>query len=142
MPPKINRIRRTQKWAPPPVSRLIGFRLEKVQHGRVVLSMRVRRQHENMNGTIHGGILCDLSDAAMGAAFLSTMPPHKTGVTVELKISFFKPAYSSDFLRAAARILAHGRSLYYLECEIRNSKRQLIAKAASTCKVLSPKLLS
>lgn len=126
------------KRNPPPVSRLIGFRIAKVQKGRAVLTLRTREAHRNFNGTVHGGILCDLSDAAMGAAFISAVRPDQTGVTVEFKISFFKAVFAGDFLKATARILSHGRSLYFLECEIRNSKDQLIAKAASTCKITSP----
>ena len=126
-----------EKNKPPPVARLIGFHVEKALRGRAVLSMRVRKEHEHSNGTVHGGILCSLSDSAMGFAFMSILSPHETGVTVEFKISFFEAVWVKDHLLAAARILAHGKSLYFLECEIHNSQGRLVAKAASTCKVVS-----
>lgn len=122
----------------PPVARLIGFRLLRAQRGRAVCSLLAKKQHENTIGTVHGGILCDLSDAAMGFAFESLLPSDGRGVTVEFKINFLKPVYAGQELRALARTLSHGRNLYYLECEIRNPKGRLVAKAASTCKVVSP----
>lgn len=99
--------------------------------------MRAMRKHENTNGTVHGGILCDLSDAAMGYSFLTWLNHGETGVTVEFKINFLKPALTGDTLWASAKTLSRGKSLYYLECEIRNSRKELVAKAASTCKLTS-----
>jgi uncharacterized protein (TIGR00369 family) len=124
----------------PPVARLIGFRVVKSLKGRAVLSMRVRKEHEHSNGTVHGGILCSLSDSAMGFACMTVLSPSQMGTTVEFKIGFFKTVRLSDRLVATAKILAHGRSLYFLECEIRNSKGQLVAKAASTCKAVSKEI--
>lgn len=137
MPARKGNQKRAKEFSPP-AARLIGFRLEKALRGRAVCSMRVRKEHENSNGTAHGGILCSLSDSAMGFAFMTASSPFQRGATVEFKIGFFKTVCVSDRLLATARILAHGRSLYFLECEIRNSKGRLVAKAASTCKVISP----
>ncbi len=120
----------------PPVARFIGFRLIKAGKGKAVCGMRVKKHHVYSNGAVCGGILCDLADSTMGFAFMALLPDGQTGVTVEFKISFFKPVYPSDELKATARILSHGRTLYFLECEVRDSKRRLVAKAASTCKIL------
>jgi uncharacterized protein (TIGR00369 family) len=136
MPMRKRNQKRTREFSPP-VARLIGFRVEKTLKGHAVLSMRVRKQHEHSNGTAHGGILCSLSDSAMGFACMTVLPSSQMGTTVEFKIGFFKTVRLSDRLVATARILAHGRSLYFLECEIRNSKGELVAKAASTCKAVS-----
>ncbi|MDQ0884238.1 acyl-coenzyme A thioesterase PaaI-like protein [Peribacillus sp. V2I11] len=38
-------------------------------------------------GTVHGGILCDLADAAMGVAYATLLNEHETFTTVELKIN-------------------------------------------------------
>jgi acyl-coenzyme A thioesterase PaaI-like protein len=32
-------------------------------------------QHANPMGTLHGGMLCDIADAAMGMAFASKLAP-------------------------------------------------------------------
>lgn len=117
-----------------PVSRFVGFQLIKTGRGRAVCEMRMKKHHVNTIGTIHGGILCDLSDAAMGYAVTTLFSPGEKGVTVEFKINFLKPALPGDRLRARAKVLSHGKSLSYVECEIRNQTGRLIAKAASTCK--------
>ncbi|OGW88527.1 MAG: hypothetical protein A3A73_02925 [Omnitrophica bacterium RIFCSPLOWO2_01_FULL_50_24] len=131
---QVSRPKKVQS-ATPPVAKLVGFRLVKTGKGTAVCELRTRKEHENTIGLVHGGILCDLSDAAMGFAFLTLLPENRQGVTVEFKINFLKPAYRGDRLRAAAKALSSGKSISYLECEIRNSSGQLVAKAASTCKI-------
>ncbi len=92
-------------------------------------------EHANPMGTLHGGILCDIADAAMGMAFASTLAPGESFTTVELKINFFRPVWQA-LLRANGKVVRRGRSLGYVECEITDERGQLVAKAASTCLVL------
>src|SRR2546428_9975842 len=53
-----------------PIAELIGFR-EEIGGGRTVCSLRSGPQHANPMGTLHGGMICDLADAAMDMAFLN-----------------------------------------------------------------------
>ena len=75
----------------PPVAKLIGFNLRSVNRGRAVLDMEAGPQHWNPMGGLHGGILCDLTDAAMGIAYSSTLAEDEAFATVELKINFLRP---------------------------------------------------
>src|ERR1700680_4812630 len=54
--------------APPPISRLLGFVLKVIEPGRAVFEMEADERRHNPMGTLHGGIYCDLADAAMGFA--------------------------------------------------------------------------
>jgi uncharacterized protein (TIGR00369 family) len=86
-------------------------------------------------GTLHGGVLCDIADAAMGMAFASTLAQDESFTTVELKINFFRPVWEAQ-LRAEGKVVRRGSSLGYIECEIIDEQGRLVAKAASTCLVL------
>ncbi len=86
-------------------------------------------------GTLHGGILCDIADAAMGMAFASTLAPEESFTTVELKINFFRPVWRAQ-LRAEGTVLQRGRTIGYVECTITDEENRLVAKAACTCMVL------
>ena len=56
--------------APPPgIARLLGFRLTDVRPGRVAIEFDAGPEHANPMGTLHGGVFCDLADAAMGYAY-------------------------------------------------------------------------
>jgi len=117
------------------VARLIGFQAKEIADGRAAVVLEAGPQHANPMGTLHGGILCDIADAAMGMAFASTLAPGESFTTVELKINFFRPVWQA-LLRANGKVVRRGRSLGYVECEITDERGQLVAKAASTCLVL------
>jgi len=86
-------------------------------------------------GTLHGGILCDIADAAMGIAFASTLPSDESFTTIELKINFFRPVWKAA-LKAEGKVVRRGSTVGYVECEITDENGKLVAKAASTCLVL------
>src|SRR5260370_18060417 len=92
-------------------------------------------QHANPMGTLHGGILCDIADAAMGMAFASTLGPEESFTTVELKINFFRPVWQAQ-LRAEGMVVRQGGTIGYVECTITDEKSRSVAKAASTFMVL------
>src|SRR5579863_12631 len=118
-----------------PIARLIGFEATTIADGRATVMLAAGPQHANPMGTLHGGILCDIADAAMGLAFASTLAPDESFTTVELKINFFRPVWKTQ-LKAEATVLRRGHTIGYVECTIADEERRLVAKAASTCMVL------
>ena len=117
------------------VSRLIGFEAKDVADGHATVTLSAGPQHANPMGTLHGGILCDIADAAMGLAFASTLAPEESLTTVELKINFFRPVWQAR-LRAEGTVVQRGQTMGYVECTITDEENRLVAKAASTCMVL------
>ena len=117
------------------VARLIGFEAKDVADGHATVTLSAGPQHANPMGTLHGGILCDIADAAMGLAFASTLAPEESLTTVELKINFFRPVWQAR-LRAEGTVVRRGQTMGYVECTITDEENRLVAKAASTCMVL------
>ncbi|MGA8142358.1 MAG: PaaI family thioesterase [Candidatus Acidiferrales bacterium] len=118
-----------------PVAQLIGFRLTFVSHGEAVVELNASDTHANPMGTLHGGILCDIADAAMGIAFASTLEDGESFTTLELKINFLRPVWK-DKLRATGKIVKRGRVVGMAECDVTNSEGVLVARSTSTCMVL------
>src|SRR6202162_6421244 len=118
-----------------PVARLIGFEAKEIADGRAVVTLAAGQQHANPMGTLHGGILCDIADAAMGIAFASTLAPGESFTTVELKFNFLRPARIAK-LRAEGRVVQRGRTVGYVECEITDENNKLVSKSNSSCIVL------
>jgi uncharacterized protein (TIGR00369 family) len=126
-----------RKEAPnPPVADLVGFRVLEVAPGRALFEMEAGPQHANPMGTVHGGILCDLADAAMGIAFASTLGEGESFTTLELKINFLKPLWTAR-LRAEGRVVKRGKTVGLVECDVLDEMGSLVARASSTCMTLS-----
>ena len=117
---------------PPPIGRLLGFALKAIEPGRAVFEMDVDDRHHNPMGTLHGGVYCDLADAAMGFAYAATLGEGESFTTVELKINFLR-AVRKGKLVAEAKVVKAGSTLGYIECEVTDESGKLVAKAASTC---------
>jgi uncharacterized protein (TIGR00369 family) len=86
-------------------------------------------------GTLHGGILCDIADAAMGMAFASTLAPDESFTTVELKINFFSPGLAGT-IQSGRNGRAAGPHDRLRRVHHHRRENRLIAKAASACMAL------
>jgi uncharacterized protein (TIGR00369 family) len=117
---------------PPPIGRLLGFVLTEIAPGRAVFEMEAGERHHNPMGTLHGGVYCDLADAAMGYAYAATLGEGEPFTTVELKINFFR-AVRKATLTAEAKVVKAGSTVGYVECDVMDQTAKLVARASSTC---------
>src|SRR5215468_1931078 len=118
--------------SPAPIARLLGLAARSIEPGRAVFEMEADERHHNPMGTLHGGVYCDLADAAMGYAYASTLARGEAFTTVELKINFFRPVRKGR-LTAEARVVRAGATLGYVECDVKDGEGRLLARASSTC---------
>src|SRR4051812_33068527 len=100
----------------PPVARLIGFQLVEVAPERAVFRLDVDERHANPMGTLHGGIVCDIADAALGCAIASTLAPGESYTTLELSVNFLKPVWKTT-LTAPASVVKRTRQTGVSTCE-------------------------
>lgn len=119
----------------PPVAKLIGFVPVEVKGGEAVFKLETKQEHFNPMGTVHGGILCDLADAAMGAAFATLLNENETFTTIELKINYLKPVWRT-IIKAHAVVIKKGNSIGLIDCSLLDENDALVAKASSTCMTL------
>jgi len=120
---------------PPPVAKLVGFRMTDAEPGRVVFEIDVGPQHASPLGTLHGGIVCDVADAALGCAHASLLEDGESFTTLELKINFLKPVWSGRLV-AEGRSLRFGRTVGLTECRVVDEHGSLVAYATSTLMTL------
>lgn len=120
---------------PPPVAELLGVEFVEAGDGECTMRMEAGEQHSNPMGTIHGGILCDIADAAMGMAFFSTLEEGESFTTLELKINYLRPFWTGTLL-AHGKVISRGKSVGLTECRVVDGNERLIAHATSTCMAL------
>ncbi len=125
--------------AAPPIAELIGFRLSAFGGGAATVELNSGPRHYNPMGTVHGGVFCDIADAAMGMALASTLDPDQSFTTLELKINYLRPAWEAN-LAAKARVTSRGKTVALVECDVTDANGRLMARASSTCLRLSGKM--
>src|SRR5262245_41196752 len=100
---------------PPPIAALLGFTLTSVGDGEATIELKVDERLANPMGTLHGGVLGDIADAAMGTAWASTLGEGETFTTLELKITFLKPVWSGT-LEGREGVVEGGGTIGGEEC--------------------------
>jgi len=120
---------------PAPVATLIGFKFVSARPGESVVELQADQRHANPMGTLHGGVLCDIADAAMGIAYACALEEGESFTTLEMKINFLKPVWKAH-LRAVGRVVKQGRTIGLVECDITDEQQSLVARASSTCMTL------
>ncbi len=113
--------------------RLIGMKLIEVEQGYVHYEMEIGKEHLATPKAAHGGVVAGMIDGTLGVAALSQVS-HRNEIvaTVEFKVNYLLPVYKGDQLNATGRVVFSGNRLIYTECEVKNQKDQLVAKASGT----------
>jgi len=117
---------------PFPIMKTLGFRLIEVNEATASMEMEVKTElHSNPMGTIHGGVLCDIADAAIGTAHFTTIAGAESFTSIDLQINFFRPVWN-ERLKAVARPIHRGRTVSRYVCDITRSDGKLVAQVTST----------
>jgi uncharacterized protein (TIGR00369 family) len=114
-----------------PYDRLTGIRILSLGEGSARLAVAVDERHHNPAQVLHGGILSGLVDSAMAYAVSTVLDPADSVTNVDLTIRFLK-ATTQDLVTAEARVLRAGRTVVPVECDVRDSHGELIARASSS----------
>ena len=87
-------------------------------------------------GSMHGGAVMALADAAGGALAFANLPDGAIGTsTIESKTNFLRGVRSGT-VRAEARVLHAGGTTIVVETSIRDDQGRLVAKTTQTQAVL------
>lgn len=121
---------------PTAISCLLGFRIVEIGKASAVVEMDADAdRHGNQQGTVHGGLLCELADAAIGTAHSTLMEIGETFASIDLKATFLRPVWQSR-LRAHAWAAHQGRTITHYQCDIQREDGRVVASIASAVMTL------
>ncbi len=102
---------------------VIGLKHLEAPEGSAIVELSIKPHLCNRYGTIHGGVIMSLIDAAgLWAGVPKAGVPSRTA-TVSLNCDFMRAAHfdSARTLRASADVIKRGRSLYFSSIIVRVS---------------------
>jgi uncharacterized protein (TIGR00369 family) len=121
---------------PPAIAKTLGLTLTQVDLGKATIVMEADpAQHANPMGTIHGGVLCDIADLAIGTAHATTLAEGESFTSVDLQINFFRPVFKEKII-AKTHAINSGKTLTRYQCDIVKEDGKLIAQVLSTVMTL------
>lgn len=121
----------------PPIARLLGMRLVKVEPGEAVFELTPAEHHYNPIGVVHGGVAFTLLDSAMGCTVQTLLPPGKGYTTLEIKANLVRAiTLKTGAIRATAKIVHMGKQTATAEGRIEDAEGKLYAHGTTTCLIL------
>lgn len=127
---------RTRMRYPTAISQLLGFRIVEIDVGRAVVELDAdASRHGNQQGTVHGGLLVELADAAIGTAQSTVVGPGESFTSIDLKATFLRPVWK-ERLTARAYATHAGRTVSHYLCEITRGDGKPVATVTSAVMTL------
>ncbi|KAK2982563.1 hypothetical protein RJ640_028730 [Escallonia rubra] len=109
-----------------------GITVDVVEPGRVVCTMKVPDRLLNTGNFLHGGATATLVDV-MGSAAIATLGAPRTGVSVEINVSYLDAAYAGEEIEIESKALRVGKAVAVVSVELRKKKTgKIIAQGRHT----------
>ncbi|MCR8864227.1 PaaI family thioesterase [Priestia megaterium] len=112
----------------------IGIEEKLLERGYAELKITIQPQLLQGRGTVHGGVIATLIDAAVGSAVRSSLSEDESASTVELK--YTRPGIG-DYLVAKSTLSHRGKTLAVGEVKIEDSSGKLVALGSATYMIFS-----
>lgn len=127
---------RTHMRYPTAISQTLGFQIVEIGPGTASVRAVVdTAAYGNQQGTVHGGFLVELADAAVGTAHSTVMEPGESFASIDIRAAFLRPVWA-DTLTATARASHTGRTITHYTCEILRADGKPVATVTSTIMTL------
>ncbi|XP_061167802.1 acyl-coenzyme A thioesterase 13-like [Saccostrea echinata] len=97
---------------------LQGIRVVSGGEGKCICEMKIKEEHQNAGGTLHGDVTATLVDAVSTWA-LMTSQRQVPGVSVDLNVSFMKPVKVGEDIVIDADTLKIGKTLAFCSVDIK-----------------------
>ncbi|XP_038901620.1 acyl-coenzyme A thioesterase 13 [Benincasa hispida] len=111
---------------------MTGLRVDLIQPGRIVCSLKVPARLLNANNSLHGGASASLVDC-IGSAALKTLGANTTGVSLEINLSYLDAAYLDEEIEIDSKVLRMGKTIAVINVELRRKGNgKIIAQGRHT----------
>ena len=119
-----------------PFLKTLGVSVHEIAEKHAEMTVTIDERHLNYMGTVHGGLISALVDTV--CFFPKPLIPSGLKLTtVDLNVSYVKPALQGDTLVARSELLHLGRRTARLSVKVTDQDHGLVAYGTATLMVLS-----
>ena len=118
----------------------LGAQLDLVEHGKVIISVRLKRSMMQQHGFGHAGVTFSIGDSAAGYAALTQMGENQEVLTSEMKIHLLSPA-DGKILKAVGSVLKTGKKLIVVKSDIYSIKDEKDKMVATMLGTMVPSMI-
>ncbi|XP_049828154.1 acyl-coenzyme A thioesterase 13-like isoform X1 [Schistocerca gregaria] len=124
------------------IRNLRKVRITSAGEGKCRGELTIAEEHQNPLGTMHGGFIATLVDQ-MSMFALQTHENRPKAVSVNINVSYFKPATTGDEVIIDARTIRAGKKMAFLEVDLIKKKTgELLVRGSHAVFIVSQKTIS
>jgi len=112
----------------------IGLKAVSLSPGKFTTRLKLEKRHLQQDGFAHAGLVAAMADHTAGYASFSMAPANRRILTMEYKISFFRPA-AGDCLECRGHVIKAGRQILFTQADVfavKGKEKILVARAMHT----------
>ena len=121
-----------------PFMRLLGYRLEALEPGRMETALEVEEKHLQHHGIVHAGVQATMCDHTAGCAGSTLISHDEFVLTAEFKINLLRPCIA-DRIVCRSRVIKPGRALIVGQSDvfaIKDGRESHVSMAIATLAVV------
>lgn len=119
-----------------PMAEAVPFRPVEVAPDRIRFATQADSRHRNPFGTVHGGFVATVLDAAATCAVHVTATQGEVATTIDLHVKLMRPVPLHVPLWAEGRVLNRSKRLGVAEATLTDDSGRLYAHATATCMIV------
>jgi uncharacterized protein (TIGR00369 family) len=122
----------------PPAAITLGWDLVAIdpEQGTIEVAFTATEAFANPQGNVQGGFLAAMLDDTLGPALAGTLGPDQFSPTLELKVSFMRPARPGRLV-GRGRVVHRGGTIAFLEGSLHDPTGALVATATATVRIVT-----
>ena len=111
---------------------LVGMEVSSTEEGRAAVTLEAEERHLNPSGTVHGGVISTLIDAAMAEALNTITEEGEQPFTIQITVNYMKPGKPGP-LTSTAQVRKGGERITIVEAEVaQDDDDEIVALATGT----------
>ena len=121
----------------PAAAATLGWALSWVapERGEIEVRFEAGEAFLNPMGKVQGGFLAAMLDDTLGPALVATLPAGEFAPTLELKVSFLRPARPGQLI-GRGRVVHRGGTIAFLSGELSDDRGDVVATATATARIV------
>jgi len=113
---------------------LLGIKVLEIKDCYAKMSLKIRKEHINIAGFTHGGVIFSLADCAFAEAVNFG---DKQAVAVQVSINYLRPTSEGDVLLAEAITVSDGKTLALCTVVVKKDEKDVAMFSGLAYKVRS-----
>ncbi|MGC8599531.1 MAG: PaaI family thioesterase [Nitrososphaeria archaeon] len=113
-----------------PFLKYLGIKVKSILEGSCELYMEFKPEITRFGGSVNGGAIATIADAAGGCAALTSNLGYNE-VTVDLEVTYLRPITEGP-IKARSKIIKRGKNLAYALIEVYDGKENLCSIVKGT----------